>query len=118
MVGRVGATAATSRATAATSRARRGRQNAGEADAGGRRRRYSLYLLYWYKSTHTDAAAAATLGERTLLQATGWGAPLPGFSTQFTCFTSAKVQVLTLLGRAVTSGIHNRVHSLASRPAR
>ncbi len=81
MVGRVGATAATSRATAATSRARRGRQNAGEADAGGRRRRYSLYLLYWYKSTHTDAAAAATLGERTLLQAT--------------CAT--KVQILTQL---------------------
>ena len=23
--------------------------------------RYSLYLLYWYKSTHTDAEGAATL---------------------------------------------------------
>jgi hypothetical protein len=30
-----------------------------ERAAGGcRRRRYSVYLLYWYKSTNTDAAAS------------------------------------------------------------
>jgi hypothetical protein len=52
---------------------------------GGKRRhsRYSVYLLYWYKSTHTDAARGGA--------ATG---------TQFTSFTGTKVQILTLQDQA------------------
>jgi hypothetical protein len=44
------------------------------------RERYSVYLLYWYKSTGADAY---------LSRASGRGA-------QFSCFTGTKVQVLTL----------------------
>ncbi len=49
-----------------------------------RGRRYAVYLLYWYKSTDTNAAAAAAAaGALTRM-------------SQFTCFTSTKVQILTL----------------------
>jgi hypothetical protein len=51
-------------------------------------RRYSGYLLYWYKSTNTDAAARITELRRELK-----GNLLPG--TQLTCCTSTKVQILT-----------------------
>jgi hypothetical protein len=46
--------------------------------------RYSVYLLYWYKSTNTDAAA-----RRRLPRTFNCG------GTQFTCFTGTKVQILT-----------------------
>jgi hypothetical protein len=46
----------------------------------------TVYLLYYYKSTNNDAAAA-------LRSATS--ACVSGFTTQFTCFTSTKVQILT-----------------------
>jgi hypothetical protein len=46
--------------------------------------RYSVYLLCWYKSTHTDACGGT---RRTMLP------PVTG--TQFTCFTGTKVQILT-----------------------
>jgi hypothetical protein len=42
-------------------------------------------LLYWYKSTSTDAAGSREAAARHAQ------------STQFTCFTGTKVQVLTLL---------------------
>jgi len=48
--------------------------------------RYSLYLLYMYKSTNTYTCAAPR------------GRPYPNGGlgdTQFACFTSAKVQILT-----------------------
>ena len=51
-------------------------------------RRYSDYLLHWYKSTNTDAAARITELRRELK-----GNLLPG--AQFTCCTSTKVQILT-----------------------
>jgi hypothetical protein len=41
---------------------------------------YSVYLLYWYKSTNTDVKGRADC--------------LPP-GTQFTCFTSTKLQILT-----------------------
>jgi hypothetical protein len=44
--------------------------------------RYSVYLLYWYKSTKV----------RSILTARG-SSQAPG--TQFTCFTGTKVQILT-----------------------
>jgi len=43
--------------------------------------RWSLYLLYSYKSTHTDTWGAA--------------ASVKAVSTQFTCFTCTKVRILT-----------------------
>ena len=49
--------------------------------------RYSIYLLYWYKSANTDAAGgevcAGVTAEEVLI------------GTQFTCFTSIEVQILT-----------------------
>jgi hypothetical protein len=53
-------------------------------DAAAAPRRYSLYLLYWYKSANTDAAAAQD-------------ALIVSIKDQFTCFTGTKVQILTLL---------------------
>jgi hypothetical protein len=54
--------------------------------------RYSVYLLYWYKSTNTDTESSdkpnITYCNRL------WG-------HQFTCFTGTKVQTLTQ--KAVTS---------------
>jgi hypothetical protein len=49
-------------------------------------RRYSVYLLYWYKSTNSDAAAAVAF--------------LPNgafLASEFTCFAGTKVQILTLM---------------------
>jgi hypothetical protein len=54
------------------------------------RRRYSVYLLNWYKSTNTDAAgacrSAACRGADGVSQRVRQGAP-------FTCFTSTKVKI-------------------------
>ena len=50
--------------------------------------RYSLYLLYWYKSTcFTGTKVTAT-------------PPSTRSGTQFTCFTGTKVQILTLRAQA------------------
>ena len=45
--------------------------------------RYAVYLLFWYKSTYTDS--------EDLSPEEGGGCA----GTQFTCFTSTKVQILT-----------------------
>ena len=37
---------------------------AGGSQAGGRHARYSIYLLYWYKSTNTDTEAGSQAGRR------------------------------------------------------
>jgi hypothetical protein len=61
------------------------------------RRRYSVYLLYWRKSTDTDTA------KLTPAARDGCGASAAGDGaaraegTQFTCCTGTKVQILTLL---------------------
>ena len=55
--------------------------------------RYSVYLLYGYKSTNTDAEGAAALtnsGARSTRSFTS-----SHFSTQFTRFTGTKEQILT-----------------------
>ena len=66
-----------------------GKRAAGEAQAAHidpqQLPRYSVYWLYWYKSTDTDA---------TRLES---GAHGSSAGTQFTCFTGTKVQILTLL---------------------
>ncbi len=81
--------------------------------------RYSVYLLHWYTNTNTDAAAtlqavvpkAAMFDVRFTIDVPGHGLvslsvpagkhvgdelvfplPPPGFTTQFTCFTSTKAQ--------------------------
>jgi hypothetical protein len=59
---------------------------------------YSVYLLFWYKSTHkstnTDAARRITDIRR--------GTRHNLVSTQFTCFTGTKVQILTLRAASQT----------------
>jgi hypothetical protein len=60
---------------------------------------YSVYLLYWYQSTNTDAAHAhaelATDAPHRLLEATPFAcAWLLNAGAQFTAFTGAKVQIL------------------------
>ena len=53
--------------------------------------RYSLYLLYWYKSTNTDVPddeRAGFLCARAADDAHAAGTP-------FTCFAGTKVQILT-----------------------
>ena len=58
-------------------------------DVCAQRRRYSLYLLYWYtRKKNTDAARRITRPE----------AHVP----QFTCFTGTREQILTL--RAASPG--------------
>jgi hypothetical protein len=60
-------------------------------------RRYSVYLLYWYKSTNIDATRRER--ERSI------GAQLRGrVRAQFTCFTGTKVQILTLMPAARCAG--------------
>ena len=51
--------------------------------------RFSLYLLYWYESANTDAASFC------------WRSAA---GAQFTCFTGAKVQILTQ--KALLAGLH------------
>jgi hypothetical protein len=48
-----------------------------------------VHVLYWYKSTNTDVLLSKTQMLRT-------GNTLLTLGTQFTCFTGAKVQILTL----------------------
>jgi hypothetical protein len=63
--------------------------------------RYSVYLLYWYKCTNTDALHPPAVCRNP--NAGGWGhssapgrtPPRGGAGTQFACFTSTKVQILT-----------------------
>jgi hypothetical protein len=67
--------------------------------------RYSVYLLYWYKSTNTDTALSIYL--LYWYKSTNADAPLllhlppARFSrsccSQFACFTGTKVQILTQL---------------------
>jgi hypothetical protein len=63
--------------------------------------RYSIYWLYWYKSTNADAEGAVLLGywqawfAWSALFSFG-GGPCVLAGTQFTCFTGTKVQILTL----------------------
>ncbi len=59
--------------------------------------RYLLYLLYWYKSTKTDACSKLEL---------------PG--ADFTCFTGTKVQTLTQKTLAVRPSGHILVAAAAS----
>ena len=49
--------------------------------------RYSVYLLYWYKSANTDAAGREVCAGVTVEEV-----PI---GTQFACFTSTEVQILT-----------------------
>jgi hypothetical protein len=55
---------------------------------------YSVYLLYWYKSTNPD-----TEEEQLLLE------DPKEICTQFTCFTGTKVQILTLKRNSFCSRI-------------
>ncbi len=57
-------------------------------------KRYSVCLLYWYKSTNTDADS------RSPKKKSAPTPPPPGrrvkdLGTQFACFTGTKVQILT-----------------------
>jgi hypothetical protein len=51
-------------------------------------------LLYWYKSTNTDAAAVVRV-ERARA------------GTQITCFIGTKIQILTLHAQRAGGGIKN-----------
>jgi hypothetical protein len=53
---------------------------------------YSVYLLYWYKSTNTDAAAAVAFSPNGAFLASGSGW-LKSEGPHFTCFPGTKVQI-------------------------
>ena len=60
---------------------------------------YSVYLLYWYKGTNADGYGAGGSRQELASSSTShsmaflsWGTQ---FTTQFTCFTGTKVQILT-----------------------
>jgi hypothetical protein len=55
---------------------------------------HSVYLLYWYKSTKNDAKGAACEPPAQPERVRRCCAHC--FTTQFTCFTSTNVQILTL----------------------
>ena len=57
--------------------------------------RYSVYLLYWYKSTNKVQIETRLLCELALMAKQG---------TQFTCFTGTNVQILTQSTRHSLSG--------------
>ena len=69
----------------------------GRSCSGMKRRssRYAIYLLYWYKSTNTDAEGAKR-GRKTRSFA-NWIdlKSSSALSTPLTCFTGTKVQLLT-----------------------
>ena len=71
------------------------------ASATRRHHGYSVYLLYWYKSTHTDATAESGGAAKRS------GANRVAFTTsQFTCFTGTKVHLLTgTAGAAAPGGV-------------
>ena len=52
-------------------------------------RRYSVYLLYWYKSTNTDADAAVAFSPNGAFLASGSGW-LKSEGPHLTCFTGTK----------------------------
>ena len=53
----------------------------------------SIYLLYWYRSTNTDARLTPC---NSIINGENYRLEVDGFlCTQFTCFTSTKVQILT-----------------------
>ena len=59
----------------------------------------SNYLLYWYKSTNTDAATGAAQAAAAALHQFVRGAfagDKSHVNSEFTCFTATKVQILTL----------------------
>jgi hypothetical protein len=57
--------------------------------------RYSFYLLYWYKSTNTDAEGDGRLQGLRSGEVPRAIRSIRCRCTQFTCFTSTKVQILT-----------------------
>ena len=57
--------------------------------------RYSVYLLYWHKSTTTDAEGAGRLQGLRSGEVPRASRSILCRCTQFTCFTSTKVQILT-----------------------
>jgi len=64
-------------------------------------RRCSLYSVYWYTSTNTDAARRSLMGVAWLpkpddLDFEGNPLAVALLGSQFTCFTGTKVQILTL----------------------
>ncbi len=60
------------------------------------RRRYSVYLLYWYKSANTDASEAQLVDVQAVVETT--------LGTQFTSFNGTNVQIPTQ--KAAASGPH------------
>jgi hypothetical protein len=56
---------------------------------------YSVHLLYWYKSTNTDAALLSVFVVASVRHGSRVRVALR--HTQFTCFTGTKVHILTLL---------------------
>jgi hypothetical protein len=64
-----------------------------------------LTLLYWHKSTHTDAAVELL----ALLHAS------LGAGTQFTCFTGTKVQILAQRSSCLRSSTPLSAHSGCTR---
>jgi hypothetical protein len=79
------------RADAESVQRRKQKQNlVAKLNRGVRCFRYSVYLLYWYKSTNSDAATCRVAS-----------APLSG--TQFTSFLGTKVQILTQKALASTA---------------
>jgi hypothetical protein len=63
-------------------------------------RRYSVYWLYWYKSTTTDAEGDGRLQGLRSREVPRASRSIRCRCTQFTCFTSTKVQILTPLRAA------------------
>jgi hypothetical protein len=55
--------------------------------------RYSVYLLYWYKSANTDAALLASLSAYAGARGLRLHSLLRG--TQFACFTGTTIEILT-----------------------
>ncbi len=62
---------------------------------------FTKYLLYWYKSTNTDAARCIAdmllqAGDEILVLAEDDDSYTCNDGTHFTCFTGTKVHILTL----------------------
>jgi hypothetical protein len=61
------------------------------------RLRYSVYLLYWYKRTDTDAARSSGEWVSQMRERSSCGRTR-GSGTHFTCFTGTNVQILAVFG--------------------
>ena len=64
--------------------------------------RYSVYLLYWYKSTITDAAASAAASLLRTRASLFESAPAPSVST-----SSMQIFVKTLTGKTITMKVES-----------